>query len=123
MTFTICERVELADGREVWSHGSCDAQFNVHNQGGMALLRSIGVEPDSCGTLDAADVVARCVTWRAVDAPARGVAPASQGVGARGARWYEGGVDADYVAVRVGWLEELARLALASGPDVQVGWA
>ena len=119
-TFTIAERVEI-DGREVWSHGTCDASFSVHNQGAAAILRAIGHEWDSCGTIEAADTVARCVTWRAVGEPAAVTVEADSGVGAHGMRWVECGVDEDYVRTRIGWLEELARVAVASGR--QVGWA
>jgi hypothetical protein len=120
MTFTICERVTV-DGREVWSHGECDATFNVHNAGGYAILRSIGIEPDSCGSHEAADVVARCVTWRAMDAPARGIVEPSDTRGEGGARMVECGVDGAYVESRIARMEELARVAVAGG--FAVGWS
>jgi len=106
MDFTIARRMD--DGS--WWHGHHDAAFNVHNQGGCAILRAIGIEPDACGSHDAADVHARCVTWRATHA-----APAPA------ARPITVGVDESYVATRIVRLEALARIAAAEGADV--GWS
>lgn len=116
MTFTIARR--MADG--AWWHGEHDAAFNVHNAGGMAILESIGIEPDYCGSHDAADVLARCVAWRATDAEAHGTFPASD-VRGDGARMVTVGVSREYVAHRVGCLEELARIAVGEG--AAVGWS
>lgn len=120
MTFTIAHRTDV-DGREVWSHGECDATFNVHNAGGCAILASLGFEPDYCGSLDAQEVLRRCVTFRAVDAPARGTVEPSVERGAGGATMIECGFDVEYVRERIGRLEELARVAVAQG--AAVGWA
>ena len=106
MTFTIARRMD--DG--AWWHGHHDAAFNVHNSGGCAILRAIGLEADCCGSHDAADVVARCVTYRATHADAPAVRP-----------MVRVGVDDDYVAERVVQLEELARIAAAEG--AAVGWS
>lgn len=104
MTFTIAHR-----SPDAWHHGECDATFNVHNEGGCAILRAIGVDAEPVGSHDAAEVLARCVAWRATHS----YAPV----------WHTPGVGVDdaYVAVRVGWLEELARLCVASG--AWVGWS
>jgi len=120
MTFTIAHRIDV-DGREVWSHGECDATFNVHNAGGWAILRTIGIEPDYCGAVEAADVVARCTMWRAVDAPARGIVEPSVRGGDGHATMVECGVGFEYVEARIAWLEELARVCVASG--AWVGWS
>ena len=106
MDFTIARRMD--DG--AWWHGPHDAAFNVHNQGGCAILRAIGIDPDSCGSHDAADVHARCVAWRATHAEPSGARP-----------MVRVGVDDDYVAERIAWLEELARIAVAEGAEV--GWS
>lgn len=116
MTFTIARRME--DG--AWWHGEHDAAFNVHNAGGFAVLESIGIEADYCGSHDAADVHARCVAWRAADGRAHGTFPASDVRGA-GARMVTCGVDRAYVAERIARLEELARIA--AGEGAAVGWS
>lgn len=121
MTFTIAHRITV-DGREVWSHGECDATFNVHNAGGFAILRTIGIEPDHCGSWEAADVMARCAVWRAVDAPARGIVEPHVHAGDGHATMVECGVGFDYVEARIGWLEELARVCNAT-PGAAVGWS
>lgn len=118
MTFTIARRMD--DG--AWWHGDHDAAFNVHNAGGYAILRTIGIEPDYCGTADAADVVARCVTWRAVDAPARGVVEPRVTGGDGHAIMVECGVGYEYVAERIARLEALARIAVAED-GAAVGWS
>jgi hypothetical protein len=33
--------------------------LNVHHGGGYRLLRTLGIEPDCCGTIDAAELLAR----------------------------------------------------------------
>lgn len=119
MTFTIAHREQDGD-RVVWSHGECDATFNVHNAGGYALLRTVGIEPDYAGSVDAAECLNRCVAWRATEAPARGIVEPAVTVGG-GARMVEFGVNREYVAERVARLEELARVCVASG--AWVGWA
>jgi hypothetical protein len=116
MTFTIARRMD--DG--AWWHGDHDAAFNVHNAGGCAILASLGFETDYCGTLDAAEVLRRCVTFRAVDAPARGTVEPAVHTGA-GATMVECGFDVEYVRERIGRLEALARIAVAEG--AAVGWS
>lgn len=119
MTFTIAHRIDV-DGREVWSHGECDATFNVHNAGGYAILASLGFEADTCGSLDAGEVLRRCVTFRAVDAPAQGTVEPRVERG-QGATMVECGFDVEYVRTRIGLLEELARVA--AGMGAAVGWS
>ena len=116
VTFTIARRMD--DG--AWWHGHHDAAFNVHNAGAAAILASIGIEWDYCGSHDAADVHARCVAWRATDARAHGTFPAADERG-YGARMVTAGIDRAYVAERIGRLEELARIAAAEGGEV--GWS
>lgn len=116
VTFTIARRTETG----AWWHGHHDAAFNVHNAGACAILESLGIEWDYCGSHDAADVLARCVTWRATDAVAHGTFHASD-VQGDGARMVTVGIDRWYVAQRIGKLEELARIAVAEG--AHVGWS
>lgn len=121
MDFTICERVTGEFGREFWSHGRCDATFNVHNAGGCAILRTLGYEPDSCGTLDPADVLARIALWEAFGDPSGVTVPPSDEYVPSGARIVELGISGPYVRERIRKLAELADLALASGR--MVGWS
>lgn len=113
--FTIATRME--DG-SYW-HGECDASFNVSNANAAAILDALGIEWDSCGSVDAREMIGRCAAWRAV-----GVAQeraATQGVGANGCRWYEGGIDRAYIERRIGQMEALAELARDRGGEV--GWS
>jgi len=117
MDFTIARRME--DGS--WWHGHHDAAFNVANATGYAIMRAIGIEPDTCGSIDGADAYARAVAFRAVGDPAEHAVAGFDTRGEAGCRTISMGVPAERIAARMVQFEELARIAAAEG--AHVGWS
>lgn len=108
------------DDGAIW-HDESDLDVNVSNSNGHALLTALGIEPECYGSIDAADLQARCLLALALDeGEALVLDPtAYEGTGANGCRWIDVPRRDGYMNERFGQLLRLAEANLGS----TLGWA